>query len=104
MADHSNLKTVLETKLKELLERASEIEGVLSDPGNNDSEENAIEMESDEPLSLIGNVTKREIADIKLALSRIESGLYGTCVDCGKPIAKERLDAIPYTSTCIRCA
>jgi DnaK suppressor protein len=102
MTDHSKLKMILEGKLRALLERASDIEGILSDPGNSDSEENAIEI--DESLSAIGEVTKREIEGIKLALNRIESGHYGICVNCGKPIGRERLDAIPYISTCIRCA
>lgn len=104
MSDHSVLKATLESKLSELLERASEIENVLSDPGNSDWEENAIEMENDESLAVIGDVTKREIEDIKLALSRLEAGRYGICAECGTPIGKERLAAIPFTSCCIRCA
>ena len=104
MSDHSVLKAMLQSKLNELLERASEIENVLSDPGNSDWEENALEMENDESLAVIGDVTKREIEDIKLALSRIEAGRYGICVECGAPIGKERLAAIPFTSCCIRCA
>ncbi len=104
MSDHAVLRTELESKLRALLERASEIENVLSDPGNSDWEENATEMANDESLAVIGDVTKQEIEDIKLALSRIESGHYGICSDCGEPIAKERLAAIPFTSTCIRCA
>jgi RNA polymerase-binding protein DksA len=37
------------------------------------------------------------------ALVRIESGTFGTCARCGKPIAEERLDAIPYANRCIDC-
>jgi RNA polymerase-binding protein DksA len=37
------------------------------------------------------------------ALARIESGTFGTCGRCGKPIAEERLDAIPYANRCIDC-
>jgi RNA polymerase-binding protein DksA len=37
------------------------------------------------------------------ALERIESGTFGTCGRCGKPIAEERLDAIPYANRCIDC-
>jgi len=37
------------------------------------------------------------------ALGRIESGTFGTCGRCGKPIAKDRLDAIPYANRCIDC-
>ena len=37
------------------------------------------------------------------ALARIEDGSYGTCTSCGRPIGKERLDAIPYAALCIDC-
>jgi RNA polymerase-binding protein DksA len=37
------------------------------------------------------------------ALLRIENGTFGTCVRCGRPIAEERLEAIPYATRCIDC-
>ncbi|MEX0936834.1 MAG: TraR/DksA C4-type zinc finger protein [Pirellulales bacterium] len=37
------------------------------------------------------------------ALQRIDEGEFGKCQDCGQPVAKERLDAIPYTAFCINC-
>jgi DnaK suppressor protein len=37
------------------------------------------------------------------ALQRIEDGTFGTCGRCGKPIAEERLEAIPYANRCIDC-
>ena len=32
------------------------------------------------------------------ALDRIDDGTFGTCARCGKPIAEERLEAIPYAT------
>jgi DnaK suppressor protein len=40
---------------------------------------------------------------IDAALKRIEDGTYGRCVNCGKPIAEERLAAIPWATHCIDC-
>ena len=40
---------------------------------------------------------------IEEALLRIEKGTYGTCRDCGEPIAAARLNAIPWTRVCITC-
>ena len=37
------------------------------------------------------------------ALRRIDGGTFGTCKRCGKPIAEERLEAIPYANRCIDC-
>ena len=38
------------------------------------------------------------------ALSRMQEGTYGQCVECGELISKPRLQAIPYARHCIRCA
>ena len=40
---------------------------------------------------------------IEEALTRMEKGTYGTCRDCGEPIAEARLRAIPWTRVCITC-
>lgn len=37
------------------------------------------------------------------ALERIEQGGYGDCQQCGTPISKARLDALPFTPYCIEC-
>jgi DnaK suppressor protein len=38
------------------------------------------------------------------ALNRIDSGSFGRCLECGDPIAKQRLQALPYARHCIQCA
>lgn len=38
------------------------------------------------------------------ALRRLDTGAYGECETCGRQIAPERLDAIPYTRYCVKCA
>ncbi len=50
----------------------------------------------------------RERADHQLALvdealARLEAGTFGTCVRCGKRIAPERLEALPWAARCIAC-
>ena len=41
---------------------------------------------------------------IEASLERIEDGTYGQCEECGAKIPKTRLNAIPYTSMCVKCA
>ena len=54
-------------------------------------------------LDLLGN--EREVLEqIDAALGRIAAGSFGRCEACGKSIAKARLDAIPYTAFCVKCA
>jgi RNA polymerase-binding transcription factor DksA len=41
---------------------------------------------------------------VEAALERIEAGVYGTCSECNGRIPKTRLNAIPYTPYCVKCA
>lgn len=43
------------------------------------------------------------IRTIDLALKRIETGVYGDCMDCGVKIPLERLKASPQSLRCIAC-
>ena len=40
---------------------------------------------------------------IDAALERIAAGTYGVCQNCGRQIAEDRLEAIPYAKLCIEC-
>jgi len=40
---------------------------------------------------------------IEEAVVRLEKGTYGICRDCGEPISRARLEAIPWTRVCISC-
>jgi RNA polymerase-binding transcription factor len=44
------------------------------------------------------------ITDVERALSKLSQGTYGTCDTCGDPIAEARMEALPATSRCVRCA
>jgi RNA polymerase-binding protein DksA len=43
------------------------------------------------------------LAAIDAALGRIDGGTYGLCERCAKPIAQERLEALPWATKCIEC-
>lgn len=42
--------------------------------------------------------------EIEVALVKFDAGTYGTCADCGGPIAEPRLEAMPMARQCIGCA
>lgn len=48
--------------------------------------------------------SRAELGRVEAALRALDVGTYGTCTKCGKPIAAERLEAIPWVPTCIDCA
>ncbi|TXN32181.1 molecular chaperone DnaK [Lacisediminihabitans profunda] len=43
-------------------------------------------------------------AGVERALERIDSGTYGACARCGRPIGRARLGARPAADLCIECA
>jgi RNA polymerase-binding protein DksA len=48
--------------------------------------------------------SEQVLSEIDDALRRIENGTYGVCKSCGKQIAPERLEALPWARLCIDCA
>jgi DnaK suppressor protein len=42
-------------------------------------------------------------AAVEAALARLDAGTFGTCIRCGRPIAPERLEALPWAAHCIEC-
>lgn len=60
-------------------------------------EGDSIAVERDRALQISAR-EREEIAEIDAALARIEAGTYGICIVSGKPIPKDRLEAIPHAS------
>jgi RNA polymerase-binding transcription factor DksA len=56
------------------------------------------EQELDETTDMM---LAAEAENVEIALARLAKGDYGMCVDCGKEIPRERLEAIPEAIRCI---
>ena len=48
-------------------------------------------------------VARRQRSDVLAALHRIDTGTYGTCVDCGSLVPEGRLEAKPEAARCVAC-
>jgi RNA polymerase-binding protein DksA len=68
-----------------------------------DPEGATIAFERQQVVALLDQA-RRRLDDVEAALARRETGDYGTCESCGRPIAPERLAARPAARTCIGCA
>jgi DnaK suppressor protein len=44
-----------------------------------------------------------ELAELELALLRLEAGTYGVCIDCAAVIPAARLKAKPEAQRCLPC-
>lgn len=82
----------IEASLREL---ESTLDDLLRDRGT-------IQEDRDSAQRVVDSVR----ADLRLftkALTRVDEGRYGWCVDCGSEIPIERLEAIPTADRCARC-
>ena len=106
--DHFRQKLVTER------ERIAEAVRYLSEEAPNSDGGDAQETRLDDHFADSASVTydremdyslednaEQLLARIDGALQRIEAGTNGRCVNCGKEIPVERLEAIPYAEYCI---
>lgn len=97
-------RSALVARRDEIMSELLKIEDQLDDPSDKDWEEAAIEAQDDEVLESLGQAGKAELRRIEAALERIEQGEYGICVKCGAEIEERRLDLLPDTPFCAKCA
>ena len=61
--------------------------------------------EGEEATNKLANIKtlKERVANIDIALGKVNSGTYGVCQDCGKDIELELLEANPESAVCKEC-
>lgn len=101
---HDELRRKLQRKKDELTARLERITANVRRGYDADSKERAKELEDSEVVDALGNEAREEIRKITAALQRMESGDFGTCIECGLEIDRERIEAYPYADECIDCA
>jgi RNA polymerase-binding transcription factor DksA len=102
--DKEKRRAALKARLAELETRLAGVTKDITKTLPSDFAEQATERENDDVLEEIGKETQASIANIKAALHRLEDDSYGICARCGEEIAEGRLDAIPETTLCVKCA
>lgn len=98
----AEFKSILNSKLSELMWQVAKREAI------------AIEKTPD-ALDEVHVATQRELAtrsleresgilrEVRAALTRIEDGRFGQCLDCEEEISAKRLRALPWTPLCLAC-
>lgn len=79
-----------------LLKSAKDDSGDLSGYGQHMADAGTDTFDRDFALSLVSN-EQEALAEIEAAIKRVHAGTYGICETTQKPIAKERLLAVPFT-------
>lgn len=86
-------------KLEELKQNYDDLIGNKEDTkSSRDHHQADIATDESSKLTLVTAIDREneKIEKINIALNRIESENYGTCIETNQPIQKERLEAIPY--------
>jgi DnaK suppressor protein len=99
-------KGLLEGQLRILIQEAEKtVTGMVQEPnGDFPDPTDRASLESDRNFLLrIKDRERKLITKVKEALERIDTGTYGICESCGKPISEKRLIARPVTTECIEC-
>jgi DnaK suppressor protein len=103
--DLEYFKEFLEKRLNGLIDEATKTVSGMTDHRDNyaDPTDRAT-LESERNFTLrIRDRERKLIVKIKEALSRIETGTFGICEECGEDISEQRLNARPVTTLCINC-
>jgi len=74
----------------------------LANKVHDKQEESLSEMLTEINLAMLSQ-HQHELKNLERAIKRMDDGEYGTCIDCGAPIASVRLQAYPTAVRCINC-
>jgi len=85
-----------------LSEQEREYEANTATDRTEPNEEAQVRTESNTRGALMFHDEER-LVRVRSALTRIEEGVYGTCVACGGSIDAGRLEAKPEAAFCIEC-
>lgn len=95
--------------------RLEGLSGRMEDPGVDAQEDSLSELSTvDQHAADVGSETFERtknlalhedldgrLEDVARALDKLDSGTYGTCEACEKPIPDERLEAVPAARFCV---
>ena len=105
--DKQQVETRLRERAEEIAARRAQLDRSTADidteladydqhPADDGTETHDQELDETTDMMLAA-----ESENVEIALARLAKGDYGKCVDCGKEIPRERLEAIPEAVRCI---
>ena len=102
----TNYRKILEKKAEEVrrsmsAQKAAQLVGRLDVP----SDEGDLSQQHHEEWIFLNRNTidVRHLREINDALHRMDTDMYGVCLECEEPISQKRLDAVPWAKYCVTC-
>jgi len=104
--DLIHLKQLLLKKRREIFDRLRGLESDWQALSERDieREEEAQKMDLASLFDQLEELDRQELDDIELALTKIVNVTYGICEKCRIPVTLERLEVLPATRFCRKCA
>jgi DnaK suppressor protein len=96
MARRAELRKRLGMELEDLAH-------VKHSSASGDAADAAFDASGEELASTLAELESKELAQIERALRRLKSGTYGKCEACAARIPVARLNALPFSTLCIKC-
>jgi len=104
------LRARLKSERKRLTEEMEQLKSTIrpaderreGSPFGKREEEATESYELERRLTLEKSI-REQLVSVEHALQKFEDGTYGLCDNCGKPIAPERLEALPQATMCLDC-
>ena len=101
-ADLNRYKAILMTTRQAIVGKSREREAIWVSQSNELMETVQLSAEREFAIRALES-EKKCLTQVDGALQRIESGEFGTCMDCEEPISPKRLAAVPWATYCLRC-
>lgn len=99
-------------RLEELLTELEQSSAVLQRGGADTGELSSLDQHPADSGTNLADADREEASlevllgqqeRVREALARLDAGTYGQCVDCGRELPDERLEARPEAERCVEC-
>lgn len=100
--DRESLRAQIEQIDNDDVKAESQYDSEFSGYGNHMAE-TATEIYEQERGLTLDQTLRVQLDKVEHALAKFDAGTYGICDNCGRPIAPERLQALPQAALCIDC-
>jgi len=100
---HKNLLVRRNELRKRLGLELEELAHTKHSSASGDAADAAFDASGEELASTLAELEAKELAQIERALRRLKAGTYGKCEGCGCTIPVARLNALPFSTFCVKC-
>ncbi len=100
---HKTLSGRRDELIKRLSTDLEDLARAKHSSASGDPADAAFDSTGEELSSQLAELESRELNQIQRAINLLKKGCYGQCEGCNSKIPVARLNALPYSTLCIKC-